>query len=199
MNQKCRYDDVSQMVRDNSDKEFADSFEGLLAQRQLIKQLLVMRASKGLSQEDMATEMGCTQSRISKLESGADDNLRLGDLAAYLSVLGYWPQLLFVSKDVTLATQIKYHWAQTKELTEKLAKLANVDPAIAAGIAKFLGEACCNFLGVLLESAKTLPQAALNEVPLFQMIEFPGAEAQEDQPKLTTCARDKNGSHMTRA
>jgi hypothetical protein len=33
--------------------------------------------------------MGCTQSRISKIETGKDDELRLGELNQYLSALGY--------------------------------------------------------------------------------------------------------------
>jgi len=90
MSQKNRYDDVSQMVRGCSESsEFADSFENLLSQRQLIKQLLVMRATKGISQEDMAKEMKCSQSRISKLENSVHGDLSLTDLHTYLSALGY--------------------------------------------------------------------------------------------------------------
>jgi DNA-binding transcriptional regulator YiaG len=42
-----------------------------------------MRVSKGLTQRQLAQAIGCSQGRISKLESGRDEDLRLQDLIDY--------------------------------------------------------------------------------------------------------------------
>ena len=84
-----RYSSVPEMVRDLSmDKEFASSLEQTMAERNIIDLLMGLRTSKGLSQQDIAAAMGCTQSRISKLENGKDDDLCVGDFHAYTAALG---------------------------------------------------------------------------------------------------------------
>lgn len=184
MSQKKRYDSVSQMVKECSDsREFADSFEHLLSQRQLIKQLLVMRASKGLSQEDMAREMKCSQSRISKLENSTDGDLSLTDISSYLAPLGYQVELLVSRQNMGIVEQVKYHWFQTKKLMATLVKMAGVDQPLATGIAHFFGEACCNYLKIILDSAKELPEVARREVPIFKMIEECESEPGTPEPK----------------
>jgi len=77
---------VADMVRaiHADEPEFVESFQARLAARQLVKSLTVMRARAGLTQADMAAKLGCTQSKISKIESGVDVDLRFGEVVAYL-------------------------------------------------------------------------------------------------------------------
>lgn len=97
---KKTYSTVSQMVRDMADDpSFADDFEKHLAQRRVVKKLMVLRAAQGLSQQDIAGMIGCTQSRISKLESATDSQIRLGDLEAYAAALGLEVKLVLTAKN----------------------------------------------------------------------------------------------------
>jgi transcriptional regulator with XRE-family HTH domain len=87
------------MVRETSDDDggaFADALEERLRCRGILKDLMVLRASRGLSQGDVAAKMGCTQSRISKLESSTDADLSLGDLAGYASAVGFRAKVVLV-------------------------------------------------------------------------------------------------------
>jgi transcriptional regulator len=84
-----RFISVSEMVREISeDRSFVEGFERRMRDRRIIKALLVLRVVRGWNQKDIADRLGCTQSRISKLESSADGDLRLADLRDYASALG---------------------------------------------------------------------------------------------------------------
>ncbi len=83
------YNSVSDMVQEASGNDgFAAAYERRLADRRVIKDLMIKRAMSGLSQKDIARSFGCTQSRISKLENMTDGELTLGDLAKYSGALG---------------------------------------------------------------------------------------------------------------
>ncbi len=100
---KKKYASVSEMIADNApSEEFRQKFETQVAKRRVIKHLIALRTARGMSQKDVADQVGCSQSRISKLEHGMDDDLRLGDLRAYARALGYSIGLLF--GDCSLAT-----------------------------------------------------------------------------------------------
>src|SRR4051812_26277429 len=51
-------------------------------------QLARLRQRAGLTQEEMAHLLGCTQSAISKLEAGRDEELTLRDLKEYARATG---------------------------------------------------------------------------------------------------------------
>jgi transcriptional regulator with XRE-family HTH domain len=89
MNEKRTYASVVQMVRETTDAPFADAFEARLRNRRIVKDLMVMRAGRGLTQGDIASKMGCSQSRVSKVESSSDFDLTLGDLVRYASAVGF--------------------------------------------------------------------------------------------------------------
>lgn len=84
-----RHNNVSEMLAACEDESLQRDVEKRISSRQIIKQLLTMRASRDMSQKDIAEKLGCTQSRVSKLENGTDDELRLGDLTGYLKALDY--------------------------------------------------------------------------------------------------------------
>jgi predicted XRE-type DNA-binding protein len=55
------------MVRETSgDPSFQELFENRLQARKIVKDLMVQRAMRDLSQKEIAEKIGCTQSRISK-------------------------------------------------------------------------------------------------------------------------------------
>ena len=79
-------------------------------------------ARKACRKKDIAERIGGSQSRISKLESGIDEDLRLADLAAYLRALDLDLCLVFGQKDSTIVNKIKYHALAIKGLLTQLGK-----------------------------------------------------------------------------
>ena len=65
----------------------------------MVSYLLSLRVSKGLTQEQVATAMGCDASKISRLESGNDETLKWGDIADYTSALNV--QMFVLVEDPT--------------------------------------------------------------------------------------------------
>ena len=55
---------------------------------QVIDRLVIERNKVGLTQAGLAKRMGCTQSRISKLEDSVDAELTLGEIDTYCAALG---------------------------------------------------------------------------------------------------------------
>ena len=85
MKKRTQHNSVSDMVQSLSeDRAFAEEFERRVAGRQLIKILTVLRTKAGLSQQQLAEKLGCTQSKVSKLESSNSEV----ELAAKLKRLG---------------------------------------------------------------------------------------------------------------
>ena len=108
MPKKKVYRSIPELVRDISgSSSFADGFESRLAERKIVKDLMVLRATQGLSQKDVALKFGCTQSRISKLESMTDSDLRIGDLSKYAEVLGLELRITFESTNRSPAAPVK--------------------------------------------------------------------------------------------
>jgi transcriptional regulator with XRE-family HTH domain len=170
MSKKNTYDDVAGMVREATESpELLAALKKRLADRQVIKHLLMLRAAYGMSQEDIAKALNCSQSRISKLENGVDADLGFGDLVRYVSALGCHAQIVIFRKGTKLVDQVKFHFLQTREIMERLVRLSKTDPEIAKGVAKFFGEAGFNFLKMICDKAQKLPEDGQEEPP-FVMI-----------------------------
>jgi transcriptional regulator with XRE-family HTH domain len=162
-----QYASVSDLVRAVApDADFLTAVEERLAGRRLIKQLLSMRAVKGLSQQDIAEKLHCTQSRISKMESSVDDDLRLGDLRAYAKAVDCSFVAGVLSDEVQPVDRVKGHVFAIKKHMDDLARLAQSDEEIVQGVAGFFFELFVNFSRLLGDSAKLLPLRP-DESPYF--------------------------------
>ena len=83
------YKDVVGMAAGvTGDERFVEDLAAHVEAGRLVRGLFAARCAAGLSQADVAERMGCTQSRVSKLEAAADDDLSLGDLRSYAKALG---------------------------------------------------------------------------------------------------------------
>jgi predicted XRE-type DNA-binding protein len=106
MAKRKTFSSVSEMVHEASgDDGFAAAYERRLAERRIIKDLMIKRATSGMSQKDIARSFGCTQSRISKLENMTDSDLTIGDLAKYSRALGLELRITLAPKDSTPAAR----------------------------------------------------------------------------------------------
>ena len=136
----------------------------------IVNALLQLRLDKGVSQKQLAQTMGCDASKISRLEAGTDETLRIGDIRQYLSALDICMSIGFEDRSLPVAEQIKQHvfaiHAQLESLVE-IAKEVDGDTDITDKIHQFYGEVLFNFLKRFTDSHSKLraiscpPQPAL--------------------------------------
>ncbi len=158
------------MIRDTADTNetlSADDFDRCVNSRTLIKELIALRTSAGLSQSDVAKKMDCSQSRISKLEHSLDDDLALGDVRQYMAALDLKMLVGGKKNSWSLVDEIKVMAIGIKRKLEELAELAGEDESIASGIASFYAEAFFNFNKMLIDNAGRLPSNPENGKPFI--------------------------------
>jgi len=149
---------VSDMVkRLSGDEAFAKKFEQEIAEKQLAKMLFAMRCTNGMSQKEMASKLGCTQSRISKLEHARTDDIRIGDLSVYAEALGLNLSVSF-HEPMSSVERVKFHAFKIKKYLDELAILAHRDDKIFDGIKSFYKEYLVNILALFKDSAEKLPR-----------------------------------------
>jgi len=153
-----RYTSVADLVENISDDHsFNKSVEERVRSRQIVKTLVALRTAKGISQTQIATQLKCGQSRISKIENGVDADLSFGDVEAYGQVLGRELEISLMPQGMSLTDEVKFYAFQMKHRLDALTELAGEDRKLAEGIAGFLGEAFFNLVGMLNDSASRLP------------------------------------------
>jgi len=165
-------------------QEFNKELSRQLRARSVANHLVALRGSRGLSQQDIAKRMECSQSRISKLEQTDDEDLRLGDVARYLNAVDFSLQIGMTERKQPLVDTVKYHVFAIRQALRKLIKLAHMDEDIARGVAGFFGEACYNFIKMMQKSVEEMP-SDINGEPLMRI----DVIGQEFQPEpQSTCA-----------
>ena len=186
MTDKKKYKSISEVLEDiEPDQQFRDEFDKHIASCKIIKQLISLRAVKGLSQEDIGEKLDCSQGRISKLENGSDAMVKLGDFQAYAEALAYKVCVSIVPKDLKPVDAVKCHAFAMKKHMDNLAELAKADEKIAGGVAKFFGECFANVFKMMSESAKQLPLRP-DSSPYFR-IEVREINGEEEQDPLGCC------------
>jgi transcriptional regulator with XRE-family HTH domain len=198
MVQKKTYGSVSQMVSETSDDpSFKEVFEAKLRARRIVKDLMIQRAAHRLSQKEIADKIGCTQSRISKLETTNDADLRLGDLARYADALGLRVNIVLEPKDCTPVTRIKKFAFQIKHELDRLANFAARDHLIARGVSNFLGEAFFNMVNILQESARKLPMRPEDGCPYIAFEICVSEDEGNDDANQLACADEELPRRLT--
>ena len=184
--------DLVHQTTGKDEKEFVQAFDERTEKRQVIRTLMALRASKGLSQKDIAAAMGHSQSKISKLESGTDEDLRLGELAEYLESLGYSARIVVAKPKNSIADEIKYHWHCLGKLLDRLLDLAHKDARIAVGIGKFANEVGFNYMSRIFGFMERLPATAREKTPAVTMqVERIGDTYEEDSDATGPAAESR--------
>ncbi len=161
MKKRTQHRSVSDLVRNLSeDRSFADAFQKRLSDRQLIKVLTVLRTRAGLSQQELAEKLHCTQSKVSKLESSNDADIGFGDLVNYTGAIEHEMRLFLVPKGQTIVDDVKMHALMIQRLLHRLVRLARDDGTMTKGVADFLEEAACNLARIVQTAAAALPPTA---------------------------------------
>ena len=116
-----RFSNVADLVRHVSeDKEQAEKTARKIEQMNIVNFLVGLRTAQELSQSDVAEKIGCTQSKVSKLENGIDSNLNIGDVNAYARAIGFEMTIVLGKKERTLVQQIDFHINAVQRLMARL-------------------------------------------------------------------------------
>lgn len=179
MKKQTQHNSVSDMVRNLSeDPTFANEFTKRLSDRQLVKVLTVLRTQAGLSQKELAEKLNCTQSKVSKLESGDDADIRFGDIIDFTKAVEHEMRIFLVPKGQKVADEVKMHAFVIKRLLDRMVQLTGKDGAMARAVANFFGEAAFNLTRFVRDAAAALPAPPEDPHPL--QVEVP--EVEQDEP-----------------
>ncbi|MDX1968959.1 MAG: helix-turn-helix transcriptional regulator [Planctomycetaceae bacterium] len=133
--------------------------------RRLVSKLAGMRVAKGITQGELAAQMGCRQARVSKLEAGVDADLTLADLEAYAKATDSAVTIVLSDRGKSLAGQIEMHAHSIRTSFLKLVELSHQGDLIARGVAELHMQAFQNINQMLTETAEKLPASAENGLP----------------------------------
>jgi len=148
-----RYDSVSSLIKDLSKNEkVKESAIREIKRTALAKFLFFLRCEHKLTQKEIAKKIGCSQSRISKIESSCDRDITIQDLLDYGKALDLQLELGYRNKNVKIADLVKYHMFRIKDYLSKLADMAKGDEAIAKGVIKFVESAMGVFNEAVMEN-----------------------------------------------
>ena len=152
------YDSVTALMRgEGMSKDVQDKVSQLASETRITLQLAQLRQRAGIKQQEMADALEVTQSAISKLESGKDEDLTLKDIREYARVTGERISLM-CGKPYTHAEAIKLHASALKIRLEQLATLAVQHDDMQSQIKGFLGEAFFNLFNIVTLCSEKLPQ-----------------------------------------
>lgn len=154
---------VSEMLKGvGVDQKTRGEFEKELQDRQLVKILFALRNKAGVSQAEMAKKIGCSQSKISKIESSRDAELSFKDLLSYAEAIDHNIELQILPAKLKRVDRIKYHAFMIKRLFEEISEIAKGDADITRKAVDFHGETLVNMALMIIESLKSLkPQSEI--------------------------------------
>lgn len=159
---KGKYASTEEMIRDlSSTKAVADQTVHEIDGRRILDTLMAQRALLDMSQKDVADKMNCTQSRVSKLENGKDDDLPIGAFRDYAAALGLEMSIVLSRSDkpTTIVDRVKQHTFAIRRLLTRLTKLAGDDGAMVDGTKQFLCEVILNAAKSVVDANKNLQAA----------------------------------------
>lgn len=183
-----RYASVQDLLGgENVAPEVESRVEELRQETGLTEILASLRVAADLTQEQVAERFGVSQSAISKLESGRDDDLTLGDIRKYAELTGQRIGLMF-GKPLTHVEAVKIHAVGIKQRLTALTELADKDEELERSIQGFFGEAFLNFLDILAKCYRQMPHS--REVQLkVELIGSPTpSPLTKPRASLTKCA-----------
>ncbi len=133
----------------SGDRSLTDRIQVEVNRCKLVDTLVQMRLQKGVSQKQLAERMKCAPSKISRLEAGSDDALKIADVKDYVLGLNIGMAMIFEDQELPVAEQIKQHVFSIHDKLERLVKIAATvdgDKEIIDKINQFYKEVLFNFI-----------------------------------------------------
>ncbi len=152
--------------------EIAQSVERDIRNSGVVTMLVRMRLNKGKTQEEVAACMKCDSSKISRMESGNDFQLRLIDIIGYAKALGVQVSVLFDDSTLPHSARIKQCVFQIDHLLKELLQLAREQDGneeYTGKINQFYQEVLINFLKKYFESHEKLQMYIPLKAPADQI------------------------------
>lgn len=149
-----KYNDVKELIKSlPTNDEFKQEALDVIEEKKLSKLLFLMRCVNGLTQAEMAKKIGCSQGKVSKIESSFDRRLTIEELLEHADALGFVLEIGYQKKDWKITDQIKHYAQKIHECLERLRGLSSDDDeSITNGILGFHEEAMANFTRLFSES-----------------------------------------------
>jgi transcriptional regulator with XRE-family HTH domain len=177
-----RYKSVTELIeRECLPDEVRGQFVENQRDTEIVEQLALMRQGTGITQEQMAEKLGVTQSAISKLEAGRDENLTLAQIREYSKATDQRIGILF-GKPMNHVEAVKAHALGIRRHLSSLASIAHQDDELENAIQGFFGEAFFNILTILAKCQDEMPNSEDVKIT-FQTLE--SAPASRDRLRRT--------------
>jgi len=190
-----KFNTINEMLEGLSEEQkFEEVTKKQIEGKQISKFLTLLRCRERLTQKQIAKKIGCTQSKISKIETSFDNELSISDLIDYAKALNLKLELGYRKSSVKIVDLIKYHASKISKYLNQLVDLAKdkKDDDIAEGVDRFLGEAVYNMIRISVEPYAKLLKAKNIRKKEKQMIHIsPPFDSIENLSKDTQKNPDK--------
>ena len=162
-----------------------------ISKTKFVSALEEIRVRKGMTQKDVAVKMGISVSKVSRFEASADDDLRIGDVKAYLQAIETDVSVALFDKSMPATNQIKHYVFEIERLLRHLTTIAKEcgdDSSIVDGISRFRGEVLYNFIIKYVLSGKDFPAMAAEASHLENADKVrPGCETSGSNIGMVVC------------
>lgn len=130
--------------KSNTSEEYKKDMIDYIDERSLSRHITILRHMLKLTQKDIAEKIGCSQSKISKIENSPDREISVKDLADYSDALGLSMLIRWERKDTNIVDRVKYHYCKLRDSLEKILDMSKGDPKMELAAAKISNEASWN-------------------------------------------------------
>jgi transcriptional regulator with XRE-family HTH domain len=181
-----QYESIQALMRgEGISKEIQQAVKELERETHLTKQLACMRAAAGLTQEQLAEKLQCSQSCISKWEAGRDEDLEIRTIRAYSDATNQRIGLL-IGKPLNHVEAINLHLSAMQRRLLALAALAREHDELESGINAFFAEACLNIFAILAKCQAQMPQSSTGTEVRIEMIDQRQASSKRHSSRTET-------------
>jgi transcriptional regulator with XRE-family HTH domain len=152
-----RYSNVAELLKgEGAPATSIKRVQALSGKTRVAQQLVQIRIREGLTQAELAKKIGCTQSRISKIEAGHDEDITLGIIRDYVKATNGRISIS-CGKPMNHVEAVKAHAFGIKRHLESLADIAQKHDELHSHIQGFFGEAFFNILDILSKCQEQMP------------------------------------------
>jgi len=160
-----QFKNVADLITNLSeDESFKKDAVKHISENGLGKFLVFLRCNHRLAQKELAEKMGCTQGRISKIESAKDDSLSIKDFMDYGNALDLELEIGYRNKKMRWVDMVKHHAFEMQKYLNLMVESAKEDKAIETGVLDFHLETLKNVPQLILDSMSKLPQVRFNKL-----------------------------------
>lgn len=116
------YGSISQMLyQQGASSELIQGYSARAEKSYALKHLVELRHRQSKTQKEVAVGMGCTQSRLSKIEANTDEELTVGQLSRYAATLDYRVVITLIPNTGSRSDEVFFHACEIDRIIQGLA------------------------------------------------------------------------------